>query len=367
MPARIIVFISLALIIYFGLHSLLFLLLLKIFRPDGKWVRLSLAGLLFFLAVCFILAFIWSRSGDHSFLRWFYYGSVLWLGLMVNLLLILTAGLLIYGILQWLSINPDRRNFGFFLLGLTALYSVYGLYHATQIQIKPLSVKIKRLPEKWQGKKIAQISDVHLGLINGASMAQKISDSINQQKVDLVVITGDLFDGTGDHLSEIVAPLDRIQAPIYYIIGNHETYLGLDRVVRAIAKTRIQLLRDKIIELDGMQIIGAGYPSRGEKKDIGLLLEKADPQMPSLLLFHEPAQVETARRHHIGLQLSGHTHNGQMWPMKIFTHLTYKGLDYGIHPMGDFTLYTTSGVGTWGPPMRIGSTPEIVIISFQPL
>jgi predicted MPP superfamily phosphohydrolase len=365
MPLRIVLFVSLALLIFFGLHSLLYFLLLKFFSLKGRWGRIGLAGLLSFLAFCFITAFIWSRSGDHSFLRWFYYGSALWLGIMVNLLLILGAGLILVVLLQWLAINPDRRTFGLYLLGLTALYTVYGIYHATQIQIHSLSVTIKNIPPPWQNKKIAQISDVHLGLTNGKKLAQKISEQINQQKVDAVFITGDLFDGTGDHLSEIVAPLGRIQAPIFYITGNHETYLGLDRVVRAIAQTRIQLLRDKIVELDGVQIIGADYPYRGEKKDIGNLLEKADPKKPGLLLFHEPAQVETVRRYNVFLQLSGHTHNGQMWPMKIFTSLIYQGFDYGLHQMGDFALYTTSGAGTWGPPMRIGSTAEVVIITIQ--
>jgi hypothetical protein len=142
MPTRIIVFISLALIVYFGLHSLLFLLLLKIFRPEGKGLRLGLAVLLFSLAACFLTAFFWSRSGDHSFLRWFYYGSGLWLGVLVNLLLILGIGLFLFTFLHWLGISPDRRTFGIYLLGLTALYTVYGLYHATQIQIHSLSVMI---------------------------------------------------------------------------------------------------------------------------------------------------------------------------------------------------------------------------------
>jgi uncharacterized protein len=365
MPSRIVVFVTLALLFYFGLHSLLFFLIIKVFRPEGRGLRLGLAGLLLFLALCFITAFILSRSGNHLWLQWFYYGSTLWLGLLVNLLLILIAGLLLYNLLHWWPILPDRRIFGLYLLGLTALYSAYGLYHATQIEIKPVTVRIKNIPDKWQGKRIAQISDVHLGLINGKKLSQKISDRINSQNVSLVFITGDLFDGSGDHLSDIVSPLDRIQAPIYYIIGNHETYLGVDRVVRAIARTRIQLLRDQIVDMDGMQIIGADYPARGTRKDLTPLLERVDPHRPGLLLFHEPTQIETARRYPVVLQLAGHTHNGQFWPMKIFTHFIYRGFDYGLHQLGDYALYTSSGVGTWGPPMRIGSTPEIVIFTLQ--
>jgi predicted MPP superfamily phosphohydrolase len=365
MPLRFIVFLSLALIVYFGLHSLLFLLILKIFRPEGKGLRLGLAILLFSLAACFLTAFFLSRTGSSLSFQWFYYSSALWLGLLINLLLILTAGLLLYGLLQLLSLNPDRRLFGFILMGVAALYTAYGMVHAKQVQIQPISVKIKNIPDQWKGKKAAQITDVHLGLINGVPLADKISELINREKVDLVFITGDLFDGTGDDLPKAVAALDRIQAPIYYIIGNHETYLGLDKVVRTIAGSKIQLLRDKIVDLDGVQIIGADYPARGERKNINSLLEKADPPKPKILLFHVPEQVEAARSHGVALQLAGHTHNGQMWPMKLFTHLIYKDFDYGLHSMGDYSLYTSSGVGTWGPPMRIGSTPEIVIITFK--
>ncbi|HMK64238.1 MAG TPA: hypothetical protein VK564_00490, partial [Thermodesulfobacteriota bacterium] len=117
MPPRIVLFISLALVVYFGLHSLLYLLILKIFRPEGKGLRLGLAILIFFLATCFLTAFFESRSGSSLSFRWFYYISALWLGVLVNLLLILTAGLLFYGLLQLLSLNPDRRLFGFILLG----------------------------------------------------------------------------------------------------------------------------------------------------------------------------------------------------------------------------------------------------------
>ena len=124
-------------------------------------------------------------------------------------------------------------------------------------------------------------------------------------------------------------------------------------------------MRDEIVDLGGIQLIGIDYPQRGWKKDIKSVLERMDRTKPAILLYHEPAQIETAQGYNISLQLSGHTHNGQMWPMKIFTSLVYKGFDYGLHQMDDFAIYTTSGAGTWGPPMRIGSTAEVVIITIQ--
>lgn len=365
MEARIFLVISLALIIYSGLHILLFYLLIKFFGPKSQGIRRGLAAFLFLAASCFITAFIWGRYGSHSFLRGFYYGSALWLGLLVNLLLIFGAGLFLYSLLQRLSLKIDRRTFGVYLIVLTALYTTYGLYHATQININRLSISIPNLPPPWRGKKVAQISDVHLGLINGKTLAQKIADQINREKVGLVFITGDLFDGSGDNLPDLIAPLNRINAPVFFITGNHETYLGIEQVLQVIKKTKIQILRDKLIEIDGLQVIGIDYPPRGISKNLEPILEQSDPKKPSILLYHVPSQIETSRRYHVSLQLSGHTHNGQMWPMKIFTALLYKGFDYGLHQIGDYFIYTSSGVGTWGPPIRIGSTPEIVIITLR--
>jgi uncharacterized protein len=365
MRFQLFIFISIALLIYFGLHTLLFFLLTKFFSPKTGSAQFRLALVLFFLALSFITAFIWTQFSAHKFLHGIYYGSAVWLGTMVNLLLIFGAGLVVVTVFQWFFPGIERKTFGFFLLGFAVLYTSYGLYHAGQLKTKFLSIPIKNAPKGWSGKKLAQVSDIHLGIMNGEGLSRKIVSIINEQKVDFVFITGDLFDGSGDDLSKSIAPFDRITAPIYYITGNHETYLGIDKALSAIKKTKIRLLRDEIIDLAGVQLIGIDYPPRGWKKDIKPVLEKMVQTKPAILLYHEPAQIETARRYKVSLQLSGHTHNGQIWPMKIFTALIYKGFHFGLHQMGDYSIYTTSGAGTWGPPMRIGSTAEVVIITIQ--
>jgi uncharacterized protein len=365
MRQQLIIFISIALLIYFGLHTLLFFLLTKFFTPGTRSARLGLALILLFLALSFITAFIWTQFNSHKLLQWFYYASAIWLGTMVNLLLVFGAGLLTITALRWFFPGFEHKTLGFFLLGIAVLYTTYGLFHAGQLKTKFLTVAIKNAPQEWQGKKIAQVSDVHLGIMNGERLARKIAAIIDQQKVDYIFITGDLFDGIGDDLLKAVQPFDRLRPPIYYITGNHETYLGLEKVLSVIEKTKIRLLRDEIIDLGGVQLVGIDYPQRGWKKDIQPLLEKLDQSQPAILLYHEPAQIETAKRYSVSLQLSGHTHNGQMWPMKLFTTLVYKGFDFGFHQMGDYAIYTTSGAGTWGPPMRIGSTAEVVIITVQ--
>jgi uncharacterized protein len=365
MRHQILIFISLALLIYYGLHTLLFLLLVKFFSLREGPARFRLGASLFFLSLSFIIAFIWLHTRNHGFISWFYYGSALWLGILINLLLIFGAGLLLVTFLKLFSLNVDIRSVGLSLLALTALYTLYGLYHATQIRETFLTVSIKNIPQAWVGKKIAQISDTHLGAINGENLARKIARMVNEQKVDLVFLTGDILDGTGDNLSALIEPFERIKAPIFYITGNHETYLGVDKVVRAVEQTKIKLLRDQMVDLGGLQVLGIDYPQRGQKKNLKPVLEKIDQTKPSILLWHQPSQIDLARQYHISLQLSGHTHKGQMWPMQISTRLIFKEFYYGLHQIGDYTLYTTSGAGTWGPPMRIGSTPEIVFITLR--
>ncbi|MBA4392772.1 MAG: hypothetical protein C0407_04375 [Desulfobacca sp.] len=365
MRQQFLIFISLALFIYYGLHALLFLLLVKFFSLRTSAARLKLGASLFILSLSFLISFIWLHNKNHGWISWFYYSSALWLGVLVNLLLIFGAGLLLVTCLKLFSLQFDLKFFGVCLLIFTVLYTCYGLHHAAQIKKTFLSVPIKNLPPAWQGKKIAQISDSHLGTINGEPFARKIAELINEQKVNLVFLTGDILDGSGDDLSQLIKPFEQINAPIFYITGNHETYLGINKVVQAVENSKIKLLRDEIIDLGGLQVIGIDYPSRGYKKDLKPILEKIDQTNPSILLWHQPSQIDLARQYHVSLQLSGHTHNGQMWPMKLFPHLIYKGYDYGLHQIGDFYIYTTSGVGTWGPPMRIGSTPEIAIITIQ--
>jgi predicted MPP superfamily phosphohydrolase len=365
MRYQLFLFISIALLIYFGLHTFLFFLLTHFFTPGTRSARWGLALILLFLALSFITAFIWTQFSNHKLLQGYYYASAIWLGTMVNLLLIFGAGLLTVTILRWFFPGIDYKTFGFFLLGIAVLYTGYGLFHAGQLNTIFLTVSIKNAPKEWHGKKIAQVSDVHLGIMNGERLARKIATIIDRQQVNYIFITGDLFDGVGDDLYQDIQPIARLKCPIYYITGNHETYLGIEKAVAVIEKTKIKLLRDEIIELDGVQLIGIDYPQRGWRKDIQPVLEKMDRSKPAILLYHEPAQIETARHFPIALQLSGHTHNGQFWPLKIFTALIYQGFDYGFHQMGDYSIYTTSGAGTWGPPMRIGSTAEVVIITIQ--
>ena len=164
-----------------------------------------------------------------------------------------------------------------------------------------------------------------------------------------------------------MASLNRLVAPqgIYFVTGNHETYLGVERAIAALRTTPVRVLSDESVVVDGLQVVGISYPHRGHALDFAAkmaALPNFDPALPSLLLYHSPTQVAAAKAAGINLQLSGHVHQGQIFPLQFFTRLLFGKYHHGLHEEGDYTLYTSSGAGVWGPTMRTGNHPEIVVI-----
>ena len=191
-------------------------------------------------------------------------------------------------------------------------------------------------------------------------------------------------------IGSIRAALDPMETKdIYYITGNHEIYSGVDRAFDALKKTSIIALDDKIVEIDGLQLIGSSFPEFNEEKNFKEILksdENFSLEKPAILLAHSPSDVfaqqdgnvshnniywmpnvdfSQAQELGIDLQLSGHAHKGQIFPFNFVTKLIFKGYDYGLHRIGDFQIYISSGTGVWGPTIRTGSWSEIVAIELK--
>jgi len=231
-------------------------------------------------------------------------------------------------------------------------------------------VKIKNLPPEWRGKKVVQLSDVHLGRVLGSEFLAHLVERINAENPSMVFITGDLFDGFDGQLDKLVLPLNDLRAPcgVYFVTGNHETYLGTERAYNALRNTPTRILRDEMAVINGMQIIGMGYPERGQSKDVAAVIRGLpgfDPRLPSILLYHSPTHIEQVKAAGINLQLSGHAHQGQIFPIQFISRLIYGRYYHGLHVEGDYTLYTSSGAGTWGPTLRTGNRPEIAVICVE--
>jgi len=236
------------------------------------------------------------------------------------------------------------------------------------------------------------LSDVHLGHFYGTEFLNNLVRKVNALNPEVILITGDLFDGMAKTISHFAAGLDQLRATkgVFFVTGNHETYVGLNRALNVLKKTKIQILHNEIIEVDGLQIMGISYPGIGGAHEIrGLekLPQNSSNKIPRILLFHTPTNIRPkdgdGLDHHFAtywvpdtsfalnkeigtdLQLSGHSHAGQLFPFGYLTKIIYRGYDYGFHRQSRFAIYTTSGVGTWGPPMRTGNLPEIVVINLK--
>jgi predicted MPP superfamily phosphohydrolase len=207
---------------------------------------------------------------------------------------------------------------------------------------------------------------VHIGQIHNISYLQKVISKIAEQKPDIILIGGDLFDGSIPAIKNIVPALRKAPLGVYYVTGNHEEFGSNEKFVAAVKDAGIQVLDDKLTEIDGLQLLGVSYSSADETEKFKKLLVAfpIDKNKPSILIKHEPRDIDIAEEAGISLQLSGHTHHAQIWPFRFLPKRIYKGFDYGLKNSGKTQVYTSSGVGTWGPPMRVGTDSEIVIISF---
>ena len=364
------IFLLIALSILFLGHYFAYFSLVHLFSIDSPAHKAALAAVLFFFALSFFASSILAHWTDNLFSRAYYFVSSLWLGAGLTLI---TA--LAFAWAAWLTSRILIRNsnplwFGTSAVALACVYSAYGIWNAYHPRVVNLTVRIKNLPAAWQGKKLVQISDVHLGQILGARFFERIIAQVNAQAPDMVVITGDLFDGTNGPLEELVAPLNSLHATlgIYFVTGNHETYLGVERAYAALRTTPARILADERVAIDGLQVIGISYPERGQSLHLGekiAHLPGFDPTVPSVLLYHSPTHIAEAKAAGINLQLAGHVHRGQLFPLQPITRLIYGKYYYGLHTEGDYTLYATCGTGTWGPTMRTGNHPEIVVIQLE--
>ena len=354
--------------VYFAAHWAVYISLVKFLGISNLTIKNILAWSLVFLAISFFVATLLAHLSDNMFTRGYYLLSGFWLGLLVSLLLFFVLTWAIAAIGFWTGTLPNQKLLAVLAICAAVLYSFYGVYNAFAAKITSLDVAIDGLPQQWVGKKIVQISDVHLGHIYSAAYFSSVVEKINALQPEVVVITGDLFDGTDGKLDSFVSPINKINAPVFFITGNHETYLGIDKSYAAIAKTKITPLRDSLQTIKGLQFIGIDYPLRGESRDIAKIIPDMpnwDQFAPSILLIHEPLQTESAKKVGISLRLSGHTHKGQLFPFGFVTSLIFGKYDYGFVREGSFASYTSSGLGGWGPPMRTSKNSEIVQITLR--
>lgn len=340
------------------------------FKIQNHQTILYLKITLFILSLSLVISSIFAFNFYNYFVNKIYLISSIWLGIGN---FFLAAGILswfFYFIFQKTGISLDSRIIGGIFFGLAVVVSIYGIFNAKNIRVSEISVKLPNISEYWKEKKVLWVSDIHLGPIGDEIFAKKLVNKINNLKPSAIFIGGDLFDGETPGLEKLSSPFAGISAPdgVYFITGNHEEFFdGPDRYLDIMKDTDIKILDNKMVNLKGLQIIGVDYKDSENKDKFKEILEELDikKDLPSILLKHSPSLLDVSKEGGISMQISGHTHVGQIFPMSLLTSFVYKGYDYGFKDFNGMKIYTSSGAGTWGPPMRVGSVSEIVLINFE--
>ncbi|KAK1181329.1 metallophosphoesterase [Streptomyces sp. NBS 14/10] len=243
----------------------------------------------------------------------------------------------------------------------------YGTYTVLRgPRLKRVTVPLAKLPRQAHGFRIAVVSDIHLGPILGRAHTRRIVETINRTSPDLVAVVGDLVDGSVEDLGPTAEPLRELRARhgSYFVTGNHEYFSGAAQWVDHVRELGLRPLENQRTELGGFDLAGVNDiagEDEGQGPDFKAALGDRDPARACVLLAHQPVVIHDAVDHGVDLQLSGHTHGGQMWPGNYVAELA-NPTAAGLERYGDTQLYVTRGAGAWGPPVRVGAPPDITVV-----
>jgi hypothetical protein len=241
---------------------------------------------------------------------------------------------------------------------------IYGLVHVTRgAQVKRVDLALPGLGV--QEYRVVQLTDVHIGTMLGEKFAQDVVDKVNALTPDLIVITGDFVDGNLDELRADVEPFRDLRAKdgVLSVTGNHEYYWQTEAWLEHIRSLGIRVLRNERVTIEGVMQV-AGVDDSSQTEDVPRAVEGRDPSLPLVLLAHHPSTIRRSQDK-VDLQLSGHTHGGQLLPLGWLARLFEPAVS-GFAKFGRTWLYISEGTGYWGPPMRVGTTQEITHLTLRP-
>ncbi len=235
-------------------------------------------------------------------------------------------------------------------------------------------VRLRKLDPAFSGFRIAVVSDIHLGPLSGRAHTERIVGMINEAAPDLVAVVGDLVDGTVDEFGPAAEPLRDLHSRegTFFVTGNHEYFVEdtaswlreLERLGLQPLRNENTLIRRGTAAFDLAGVNDVEGESRSEPPDFDRALAGVDSSRPTILLAHQPVLVDEAAARGVDLQLSGHTHGGQMWPFHYVVRAAQPSLA-GLSTVDDTQLYITRGAGFWGPPVRVGAPPDITVLTLQ--
>ncbi len=321
------------------------------------------------LSVSFLAASVLAFRHTNAVLRVFYRIAAVWLGLVSFLFFAAALSWIVFGIALLAGWHADFHRVAEVLFGTALLSGFFGVLNASLTRVRRITVRLENLPEAWRGRKAALISDLHLGHVRNGDFLRRIVAKVMKEKPDAVFVAGDLYDGTAIDAARAAEPLRDLRAPhgTYFVAGNHEQFGDDSRFLRAVTGAGVRILHNEKVEADDLQIVGVPYNHATHDGHLRSVLQGigVDRNRASILMTHAPDRPHVAEEAGISLQVSGHTHVGQFFPWTWVARRIYRQFAYGLSRIGKMQVYTSSGAGTWGPPLRLGSSPEIVLFQFE--
>ncbi|MCY1720647.1 metallophosphoesterase [Prolixibacteraceae bacterium Z1-6] len=322
-----------------------------------------------FLTVFMLAGIIVFTNAQSQFANLVYSAAAITMGFLLYLVLSVACVDLIR-----LTVKLKPFTFGILALSLAVLVSGYGVWNAIYKRVREVDITLTGLKHEIRA---VQLSDIHIGHFWGPKTLQNIVEKTNALHPDVVFITGDLFDGKIRLNSASLTPLQQINAPVYFVEGNHDGYSGAKEIKKMLREIGINVLENEVTHFSEIQIIGlnhmrAGNSPRGThrtstKPTIQNTLEDLNifSGQPTVLLHHSPDGIEHANKHRVDLYLAGHTHSGQIFPFNFIVPLFYK-YNKGLYTWKGTQIYVSQGTGAFGPPMRVGTISEITLLNLKP-
>jgi predicted MPP superfamily phosphohydrolase len=381
------IFLTVVIAVLGGSHYYLWLRLVRDTQFPAPWRSIA-TWVLILLALSLPATFLLSRTLSPAAGKVVLFAPYVWMGALVFLMFFFALGdLLRLGIALTTKLagwthpfaEPAKHVFvaragAAALGGLTIVLAAVGIWGALRAPVvRKVRVELSRLPAALDGTTIVQLTDLHIGPTLQREWLADVVRRTNELKPDVVVLTGDLVDGSVEQLRELVAPLKDLRARwgVYFVTGNHEYYSGVEQWMDELPRLGVRVLHNErasigtseaSFDLAGIDDASAAGMADGHGPDLRQALEGRDPARALVLLEHQPKFLDEASAAGVGLQLSGHTHGGQFWPWKMVVHLAIR-YAAGLDRHGGTAIYVSEGTGFWGPPLRLGTTPEISLIT----
>ena len=329
------------------------------------WLKLVLG----FLSITFVSASLLAFNYTNAAVRIYYRIAAVWAGLLSFLFVAAVSSWAVFAASSAVGSHLNFHRLVEVLFGTALLAGLSGVINASLTRITRSTVRLANLPAAWRGRRAALISDLHLGHVRNGSFLRRMITKILREEPHAVFIAGDLYDGTAIDAGQAAAPLSQLTAPhgVYFVAGNHEQFRDDSTYLNAVMAAGVRVLHNEKVEVDGLQIAGVPYHLAWQPNIFASVLRALhlDPDRASILLTHAPDHPEIAEAAGFTLQLSGHTHLGQFIPWSWIAKRIYRQFVYGLSRIGKMQVFTSSGAGTWGPPLRLGSNPEIVLLQFE--